>query len=968
MSDVAMDVLVAAYKDVDEAHKDFDGVVELVKSKKVKVEGVILVAHDRDGNVTIADTGDHVGRKGAGWGGGVGVLVGLFAPPLLATVAIGAGAGALVGKFAKHKLESGIEDKIGKALPPGSAGIIAAFAADQRLAVEQALPNSLAKSLVHSDKKGFIKELKGSLAEAMGKFKPDRTKLPIADPNFGGTVGRTLDTSVVDWTINLTPTPPEGAPNVLLVLIDDAGFGNPSTFGGPIDTPTMTRMSEMGIAYNRFHVTAMCSPTRAATLTGRNNHFVGFGSIAEFPGPFLGYTGAVPKSCAPFPRVLRDNGYATAAFGKWHLTPDRVQGAAGPHDRWPSGWGFDHSYVFLGAEAGQYDPLIAQDNTIIGVPEGKDGEQYYLPEAMTDQTIAWLHAVRAQDQAKPWFAYYATGCSHAPHQVPVEWSKKYRGKFDQGWDKLREETFARQKKLGVIPPETELTPRPDAFPAWDSLSHNEKKLYARQMEVYAGYSENADHHVGRLVDAIEEMGDLDDTLVIFVWGDNGASLEGTVTGSFNEMTIPNGIVLTPEQQTSLLGKHGGLDAWGTDAYAPHYSAAWAWAGNTPFQWGKQVGSHLGGTRDGMVVVWPERIKDAGGRRSQLAHCIDLGPTILEAAGIPQAKIVDGIEQEPMHGTSFLYTFDDAEAAERHTQQYWETYGNRAMYKDGWWACAKLNRIPWDATKETIARFAPGKYDPEQDTWELYYLPDDFSQAKDLAKEHPEKLKELQDLFWEEAERYRVLPLLGGMAIFMGILPPMPTITRTTFYGDVANIASGMIPRVYGHSYAIEAELVIPAGGAEGVIVAEADDMGGFSLWIDGDGKLNHSYSAMAVDQYRHTSTEAVPTGDVSVKLQFDAEAPKPGTGGHVTLWANDKQIGEGHMDRTVALRFSFYAGMDIGRDHGMTVDKAYRDRAPYAFTGTVKKVVFDLKPAALTDELKVHAATAQAGAVAATDG
>ena len=373
----------------------------------------------------------------------------------------------------------------------------------------------------------------------------------------------------------------------------------------------------------------------------------------------------------------------------------------GPFDRWPNAWGFDRFWGFLGGETGQYDPVITQDNTTLGVPEGEDGKQYYLPDDLTDQAASWLHAVRAQDQTKPWFIYYSTGCAHAPHQVTKDWSEKYRGKFDQGWDALREETFERQKQLGVIPPDAELTPRPDALPAWDSLSESEKKLYARQMEVYAGYQENADWNVGRLLDAVEEMGELENTLVIYIFGDNGASMEGTITGSFNELTMQNGIALTPEQQLSLIEQYGGLDAWGTDAFAPHYATAWAWAGNAPFQWGKQVASHLGGTRNPMVVSWPERIRDAGGLRSQFTHCIDVGPTILEAAGIPEPKVVDGIEQKPMEGTSFLYSFDDADAAERHTVQYFEIYGNRAIYKDGWWAACMLDRIPWDASPPTI---------------------------------------------------------------------------------------------------------------------------------------------------------------------------------------------------------------------------------------------------------------------------
>ncbi len=943
MSEEFTDLLVGGYGDLVLARRDFDAVVDLVKAKQVKVQAVILVAHDQDGEVTVVSTGDHLGRKGLGWGAGVGVVVGLFAPELLASVAVGALGGAIVGRFAEHKIKSGLHDKLGQALPAGSAGIIAVFDDEHRLAIEQAMPGASMRSVVQADKIG-LRQLEGSLAEAMGKFNPDRSRLPIPDPNFGGAIGRTIDKSAPDWSINMSRRPPEGAPNVVLVLLDDAGFGNPSTFGGPVATPTMTRVAQQGLTFDRFHVTALCSPTRAAMLTGRNHHRVGFGSIGELPGPFPGYTAAVPKDCAPFVRALQGNGYSTGGFGKWHLTPDHVQGAAGPFDRWPNSWGFDHFWGLLGGEAGQYDPLITQDQTTVGVPKGRDGRSYYLPDDITDKAVQWLHQVRAQDPTKPWFLYYSTGCAHAPHQVPREWSDKYRGKFDQGWDQLRQETFERQQRAGVIPAEAVLTPRPGALPAWDSLSDSEKGLYARQMEVYAGYQENADWNVGRLLEAVEEMGESANTLVIYIFGDNGASMEGTVTGSFNELTMQNGIPLSAEQQLSLIDRYGGLDAWGTDATAPHYAAAWAWAGNAPFQWGKQVASHLGGTRNGMVISWPERITDAGAMRGQFTHCIDIGPTILEAAGIPQPEVVDGTEQVPMDGTSFAYTFDDAQAPERHTQQYFEIYGNRAIYKDGWWAGAKLDRVPWDATPATIARFAPGVYDPEDDHWELYYLPDDYSQAKDLAADHPEKLAELKALFWQEAEANKVLPLMAGFSVFFGILPPLPTVTTMTFYGDVENIASGMIPRIYGHSYAIEAELYLPAGGAEGVVVAEADAMGGFSLWVDGDGLLHHSYSMMGVEQYHQISTEPIPTGDVTVRMQFDADAPQPRTGGDVTLYANRAQIGEGRIEKTVLLRFSAYAGMDIGRDNGLPVDPAYSAKSPYPFTGMVKKVIFDLQP------------------------
>jgi arylsulfatase len=961
MAETPIDVLVAGYEDIDQARTDFDSLVAVVKNKKVSIEGAILVTHAEDGSVAVLQTGDNLGRKGTGWGGGVGLAVGLFAPPLLASVAVGAVAGRVIGKFADHRVENEIHDKIGENLPPGSAGIIAIFDDGQRLGVEQALSAAMVRSVAQGDKKG-TRALKESLAEAMGKFSPDRTVLPIPDPNFGGTIGRTLDASVADWTINMTPSPPEGAPNVLLVLIDDAGYGNPSTFGGPVSTPTMTRVADQGLRYNRFHVAAICSPTRAALLTGRNHHTVGFGSIGELPGPFPGYCASVPKDCAPFVRTLRGNGYATAGFGKWHLTPDHVQGAAGPFDRWPNAWGFDRFWGILGGEAGQYDPLITQDNTTLGVPEAEDTEEYYWPDDLTDQAVRWLHEVRAHDPEKPWFIFYSTGCSHAPHQVAVEWSEKYRGQFDQGWDVLREETFERQRTLGVIPPDAELTPRPDVLPAWDSLSDSEKTLYARQMEVYAGFQENTDWNVGRLLDAVAELGELDNTLVIYIFGDNGASLEGTLTGSFNELTMQNGIALTPEQQLSLIGQYGGLDAWGTDAYAPHYAAAWAWAGNTPFQWGKQVASHLGGTRNATVVSWPDRIKDAGGLRSQFTHVIDVGPTILEAAGIPEPKVVDGTEQKPMEGTSFLHTFEDANAPERHTVQYFEAVGNRAIYKDGWWAACKLDRIPWDLSPPAMAKLAPGTYDPEQDTWELYYLPDDFSQANDLAAENPEKLAELKELFWEEAEKHNVLPLLGALSVFFGILPPLPTNTRQTFYGDVQNIAAGMIPRIYGRSYAIEAELSIPEVGAEGVIVAEADEMGGFSLWIDADGLLHHSYSMMGVERYEQVSTEPIPTGDVTVRMQFDADRQERSSGGTVSLYANREKIGEGQLERTVAVRFSGYAGLDVGRDNGLPVDRAYADKSPYAFTGTVKKIVFDLKPGSHEDEKELH----EAGAYVAT--
>ena len=782
---------------------------------------------------------------------------------------------------------------------------------------------------------------------------PDRSKLPIRMPPFGGVTKRTLDGSQPDWEAIGHVEPPDGAPNVLVVLIDDAGFGNPATFGGPIDTPNYTRMADEGVRYNRFHVPALCSPTRAALLTGRNSHAVGFGSVGEFSTGFPGYTAFVPDDCVPFPRILRDNGYSTAAFGKWHLTPDGQQGPAGPFTRWPVGWGFDYFYGFLGGGSGQWDPCLAENQKIIGTPEayyGDDGEDpYYLPDDMADKTIEWLHAVRAQDASKPFFSYFSTGCSHAPHHVSDKWAEKYKGKFDQGWDKLREETFARQKELGVIPPDAELTERDEAFPAWEDVPDKLKAFYARQMEVYAGYSENADYNVGRVIDAIDELGELENTLVFWIWGDNGASMEGTITGSFNELTMQNGIPLTDEMQLQLSERYGGVEAWGNQMMAPHYSAAWAWAGNTPFKWGKQVGSHLGGTRNPMVVHWPDRIKESGALRSHFTHVIDIGPTILDISGVPMPTHIDGIEQQPMHGETFADSLTDGEAAEHHTQQYFETIGNRAMYKDGWWLAMRTERIPWVITPEALKPYTPGTWDPDQDPVELYYLPDDFSQSHDLAAENPEKVKELKELFWQEAEKYNVTPLLATLASFFGIVPPLPEVPTFEFRGDVQNVLSGMIPRIYNHSYSISADLVIPEGGAEGVIVAEADHLGGFSLFVD-KGKLTHTYSMMGVFVFRQEAEEELPAGEVSVRMEFAADEAKPATGGEVTLFIGDRAVGKGRMDHTVPIRFSGYAGMDIGRDNGGVVDHAYEDRKPFEFTGTIDKVTFEIKPQPSKDD------------------
>ena len=773
--------------------------------------------------------------------------------------------------------------------------------------------------------------------------------LPRPDPPFVGTIERTLAGSSSSAPAPLRP--PAGAPNVVVVLIDDAGFGNPSTFGGPVQTPTLDGLAARGLRYNRFHVTALCSPTRAALLSGRNHHSVGFGMVSEVHSNFPGYDAHWPPSAASLATILRDNGYNTAAIGKWHLTPDDEQGPAGPFDRWPNALGFEYFWGFLGGEDSHWDPMIVENQKILGVPTQKG---FYLTTAMADHAIEWIRGQKSQSPEQPFFLYFATGASHAPHHVAKEWADKYKGKFDSGWDALREATFARQKKLGVIPADAKLTPRPDAFPAWDPLPADVKQLYARQMEVYAGFQQCTDHEVGRVLAAIHAMGLGDDTLVVYIFGDNGASMEGTESGSFNELTALNGIPLTTAQQLEAIKAYGGLEVWGGPRTDPHYAAAWALAGNTPFQWGKQVASHLGGTRNGMVVAWPKRIADKGGLRSQFTHAIDLAPTILEVAGIAAPAVVNGVAQMPMHGTSFAYSFDDAKAPERHTQQYFEMIGNRAMYQDGWmWSC-RIQRIPWKVDPETLARLAPGTWNPEGDPCELYDLASDYSQSEDVAAQHPDKMRELEALFWSQAQQYQVLPLLGGLANIWAPKPsPGADPKRVTFYPGVENVAQGMIPPLLNRSFSITADLDIQRNwcvlslcyGADGVIVANASFLGGFSLYVEG-GTLRYTYSFLGLKIDDLVASEKLPEGKVQVRYEFTADEPgKLATGGTQRLLVAGKPVAEGKLEHTVPLRFSAYAGLDIGRDNGLPVSpgKIYYLRAPFPFEGTIERVVFDVQ-------------------------
>ena len=663
---------------------------------------------------------------------------------------------------------------------------------------------------------------------------PDRTVLPIPEPQYP-------HSTVLDVR-NATPPPrfevkaPAGAPNVLIVLIDDMGFGQSSAFGGPIHMPTVERLANSGLRYNQFHTTALCSPTRTALLTGRNHHMNNTGSIMETATAFPGNTGQRPESVAPLATMLRYNGYTTAAFGKNHETAAWEVSPSGPTDRWPTRSGFDKFYGFMGGETNQWAPAIYDGMTKIETP--KDPNYHFMTD-MTNQAIKWMQSVKSLTPDKPFFIYFAPGATHAPHHVPKEWIAKYKGKFDQGWDKLREETLARQIKLGVVPAGTKLAPKPEAIKDWDKLTADEKKLFTRQMEVFAGFGEYTDTEIGRLVEAIEDMGQLDNTLIFYIVGDNGASAEGGMNGMFNEMTYFNGVQETVQDVLKHYDELGGPKTYG------HYAAGWAVAGDTPFTWTKQVASNYGGTRNGMVVHWPKGVKAKGEVRSQWHHVIDIAPTILEAAGLPEPKVVNGIPQTPIEGVSMLYTFDDAKAKDRHLTQYFEIFGNRAIYHDGWLA-GTVHRAPWE--------FKP-RATLENDTWELYDTRTDFSLANDLAKKNPEKLKEMQDLFMKEAVKYSVLPIDDRTferlnAALVGRPDLMAGRTSLTVYEGMIGMSENVFINMKNRSHTITAEVQIPKGGAKGVILAQAGRFGGWSLYLK-DGKPTYTYNFLGSEALHH---------------------------------------------------------------------------------------------------------------------
>ena len=761
-------------------------------------------------------------------------------------------------------------------------------------------------------------------ADATGTL--DRSILPIAEPD------RPLYTEL-DARNAKAPAPfrieaPADAPNVVIVLIDDLGFGAASTFGGPIATPTLDQLAENGLRYNNFHTTALCSPTRAALKSGRNHHTVNMGFITEMATGFPGNTAQIPNATAPVAEMLRLNGYNTAAFGKWHETAAWETSVSGPYDRWPTRQGFDKFYGFLGGETNQWAPYVYDGVTPVRLPEDPD---YHFMTDMTNQAVAWIKFQKALTPDKPFFVYFAPGATHAPHHVPREWISKWQGKFDQGWDTLREETLARQITLGVVPPDTQLAAKPEALKDWDTLSADEKRLFARQAEVFAAFLDYTDHEIGRVLKAVDDVGQTANTLVIYIAGDNGASGEGGENGMFNEYTYFNGVKETVPDMLKVMDKWGGPETY------PHMAAGWALAFDAPFGWMKQVASDFGGTRNGMVVHWPKGIQAKNEVRSQFSHVIDIAPTILEAAGLPEPKVVNGTPQIPMEGTSLAYTFNDAKAAERHTTQYFEINGNRAIYHEGWFA-RTIHRAPWEGQPRAALA---------DDIWELYDVRKDFSLASNLAAQHPDKLKELQALFLEEARAHHALPL--DDRTFERMLPAMagrPDLmagrTSLTLAGGMTGMSENVFINVKNSSKTITAELEIPATGANGTVLAQGGRFGGWSLYVK-DGVPAYTYNYLGLQQYSVAGSTPLPAGRATLRFDFAYDGEGLGKGGQGTLYVNDQKVGEGRIERTQPAAFSADETADVGIDLGTPVVEAIGADHRSAFTGRIDKVTVQLR-------------------------
>lgn len=750
--------------------------------------------------------------------------------------------------------------------------------------------------------------------------------LPYAEQKFRGNVG----TTYVDSDPAQFPAPisaPEGAPNVLLVLLDDVGFGQFAIAGGGVPSPSMEKLASEGEFYTRFQTTALCSPTRAALLTGRNHNVAGTGIITELATGYDGYTGIIPKDTATVAEILHQNGYVTGWIGKNHNTPIYETSAVGPFDHWPNGLGFDYFYGFMAGDTNQVRPYLFENQTALGTPTADD---YYLSVDLADHTINWLEKLEAIQPAKPWFAYFAPAATHAPHQAPKALIDQFKGKFDMGWDVYREQTFARQKELGIVPQDAVLTERPASLPAWDSLNDDQKRLYARMMEVFAAYGEQVDAEVGRVLDYVDALPDADNTLVIYIVGDNGASAEGGFDGTLNENAFFNAYLMTPKDMLDR------IDEIGTELHFNHFPAGWAWAMNTPFQWTKQVASHLGGVRNPMIVRWPAHYGKGGEKRTQFLHVIDVAPTILDAAGIPEPRSVNGTAQTPMQGKSFLPTLSDPNSPEIRTSQYFEMFANRAIYKDGWWA-ASLSFEPWDPVR--------GDFDPFKAKWELYNLDKDFTQAHDVAAENPEKLAELTALWWAEASANKALPLdWRGAKRFSAELTGKPNLAgdRTTFVypGVLAGLPESSAPDLKNKSFSVTAKVKI-ADDANGMIFTQGGNTGGWAFYLK-DGKLSAAHNYIDVQRYSVASDAPIAAGEHELKMDFVYEGGKEmGKGGALTLSVDGSQVATGKIDRTTPFKYSLSENQDVGTDTGTPVTYDYRP--PYDFEGSLEQVVVELR-------------------------
>jgi arylsulfatase len=763
----------------------------------------------------------------------------------------------------------------------------------------------------------------------------DGRYLPPQPPAFGGEINLQASQSKPYWPPQVVP--PKGAPNILLIMTDDQGYGVSGTFGGVIPTPTMDRIAQMGLRYTQFHSTALCSPTRAALITGRNHHSVGFGIISEQSTGYPGYDSVIGVDNATIGAILKQNGYATSWFGKNHNTPSYQYSAAGPFDQWPNGMGFDYFYGFMGGETDQWTPYLFQNLTQIFPWVGKPN--YNLTTDLADEAIRHLRQLNSAAPDKPFFLYYVPGGTHSPHQPTKEWIDKFKGKFDMGWNALRDQIFANQKRLGVIPANTELTPWPDDLKKWDTLTADEKRLFAHQAEVFGAYAAYTDHEIGRVIQEVEDEGKLDNTLIIYISGDNGTSAEGTTVGTPNQMTAYNGILDLP-----IADQLKAYDAWGLPPTYPHMSVAWSWAFDTPFKWTKQVASHFGGTRQGMVIAWPNHITDAGGIRTQFHHMIDIVPTILEVTGIPAPLVVNGIAQKPTEGVSMEYTFDkaNANAPSKRTTQYFEMFANRAIYHDGWIAATTPPAPPWLLGTAKLPEDVINGY-----KWELYNLTDDYSENNDLAAKMPDKLRELQQLFLVEAEKYNVFPL--DNSVLPRIIAPRPSATAGrslfTYQGEVSGIPVSDAPSILDKSYTITAEVDVPQSGAEGMIATLGGRFGGYGLYLL-KGKPVFLYNLVDLERFRWEGQDALAPGKHTIVFDFTYDGPGFGKGGTGVLKVDGKEVANQKVPHTVPFIMSIDETFDVGVDTRTPVDDGDYS-VPFPFTGKLDQVAFKLGPTQL---------------------